>query len=315
MIPLTVIGGFLGAGKTTLLNQILSGKTRRRYAVLVNDFGDLAIDGDLVTAHDGDTITFANGCVCCTMGDDFVATVMNLLQRPVLPDHILIEASGVGDPRVIAEVAKLHPQLFRDMVVVLVDAQTIKDRAADSRLADTVELQLQSADLLVLNKCDLVSDKERDSVKGWLEGRAPDIPVVFSQDVQFSLELLFLDPKEGRPSASCSKHVKDSKHHHAHVFDSVTLTMDRPVNLDRFRKFLADLPASVLRAKGFVTTDESPGRFFLVQFAGRHIDIAEQKDPVDVKNASSAMVFIGLQGMPGRDWFRSAFVAAQEGQR
>src|SRR4051812_41004512 len=112
-IPFTVIGGFLGAGKTTLLNCLLAGTTGRRFAVLVNDFGTIDIDGRLIAAHRGDTISLANGCVCCTIGDSLVETVMRLLEGARRFDHIVVEASGVADPGRIADLGVLDERLSR----------------------------------------------------------------------------------------------------------------------------------------------------------------------------------------------------------
>ena len=216
-IPMSVLGGFLGAGKTTLLNRILSDRHGVRYAVLVNDFGELAVDGSLVAAHDGETITFANGCVCCNMGDDLVGTLDRLLDGDRPPEHILVEASGVADPRAIADVATLHPGLSRDLVVVLADVETVRARHEDHRLRETVMRQLVAADLLVLNKCDRISEAEIGEAESWVRERS-QAPAIRSIDADVPMELLStvrLDipapPATDGSGATSSAHAPASK--------------------------------------------------------------------------------------------------------
>src|SRR5260221_6929532 len=149
-IPVTVIGGSLGAGKTTLLNRLLSQAQGVKLAVLVNDFGSVNIDAGLIASRDGETISLANGCVCCTIGDNLGLALHNLAERPDGPEHIVIEASGVADPAKIAHYAASHPRLALDSIVVVADAETVQERSHDKYVGDLVRLQLAGADVIVL---------------------------------------------------------------------------------------------------------------------------------------------------------------------
>ena len=157
-IPLTVVGGFLGAGKTTVVNRILGGVTGIRAAVLVNDFGSVNIDAALIAAHRGETIALTNGCVCCSIGGDLTEALIRVMSGTPAPEWIVIEASGVSDPWRIAQVGLVDPGLELDGVIVLVDAAAFREHAADPLLRDTLLGQLAAADVLVINKRDLVSD-------------------------------------------------------------------------------------------------------------------------------------------------------------
>jgi G3E family GTPase len=279
--PFTVIGGFLGAGKTTLLNRLLSGDTGRRFAVMVNDFGALDIDGRLVADHGGDTIALANGCLCCTIGDSLVATVLSLLERPERFNHIVVEASGVADPGRVADLAVLEPRLARDGVIVMVDAAEVRQRAADRRVGDTVTRQLAAADLLVLNKVDLVDDLA--ALRGWLLTQSA-APVLEARHADVPLDLLFgLDRYGGRAGGE----VADS-------FASWSYEWPEPVERETVLAMLGDA-AGVLRAKGIVRFADAPARRSVVHLVGRRLDVSDG-GPWN-GNAASRLVLLGVKPM------------------
>ena len=141
-LPVTVIGGYLGAGKTTLINHLLRTANGMRLAVLVNEFGALSIDEDLIEAEQDDIISIAGGCICCSFGDDLSAALMDICAFKPPPDHILIEASGVAIPAAIDTSLTVLPGVQSNGIVVLVDAETVKTALEDINIGDTVQRQL-----------------------------------------------------------------------------------------------------------------------------------------------------------------------------
>ncbi|WP_422000765.1 CobW family GTP-binding protein [Reyranella sp.] len=282
MIPFTVIGGFLGAGKTTLLNRLLRGAGGRRFAVLVNDFGALDIDGRLVADHGGDTVALANGCLCCTIGDSLVATLLALLERPERFDHVVVEASGVADPARIADLGVLDPRLVRDGVIVVIDAETVRERAADRRVGDTIARQLAAADLLVLNKLDLAADI--GGLRAFLAARSP-APLLEARHADVPLGLLFGLERHGAAAASDP----------SEPFASWSYEWPEPVE----RALVLDLlrTEGVLRAKGIVRFADAPERRAVVHQVGRRLDIAD--DEPWRESEPSRLVMLGLRPMLG----------------
>ena len=165
-IPLTIIGGFLGSGKTSLVNHILNNTVNKRVAVLVNDFGEINIDAKLIVSVEGETVSLANGCVCCSIRDDLLKEVLKLFDGDVVPEHIVIETSGVSKPISVAETflnpATLSLVNVQNMITVL-DADLVIDEQAD--YTDLAYSQVAVADLVVINKTDLVSPQRLEAVR------------------------------------------------------------------------------------------------------------------------------------------------------
>ena len=172
-VPVTVIGGYLGAGKITLINHLLRTANGVRLAVLVNEFGALSIDEDLIEAEDGNIISIAGGCICCSFGDDLSAALMDICAFKPPPDHILIEASGVAIPAVIDNSLTVLAGGQSNGIVVLVDAETVEAAFEDIYIGDAVQRQLAEADLLIVNKLDLIECAEQIFLEDWLIQKAP----------------------------------------------------------------------------------------------------------------------------------------------
>lgn len=302
-IPVTVIGGYLGAGKTTLLNHILRNNRGIRFAVMVNDFGNINIDIDLIESQDGDTINLANGCICCSLAGGFGTAMLSIRERAVLPDRVLIEASGVSDPFKIAQYAHL-PGFQLDSVIVLADAESIRKRATDKYVGRQVIQQLKSADLLVLNKVDLVSDDQRTQVKDWLREQVSDIRVMEVSHGQIPVNLLFgekltsfLPTTEKQMNFAKSMRHENHKHEHHHDSDYVTWSYasSNPLDGSKLRSFITELDEKVLRGKGFLYLYEDPAAQFVFQLVGKRWSILKAGLWGQQKPASQ-FVLIGLTG-------------------
>ena len=284
-VPVTIIGGFLG--KTTLLNALLAQDTGLRLAVVVNDFGDLAVDGDLVSAHGGDTVMLANGCICCSMGEDLLLALTKLVRRDDPPEHILIEASGVADPQPIADMAARHPELERDAVVVLADGELVEETAADHHAGKTVQRQLAAADLVVLSKCDLLDDYDQNEVQQWLATRAPGAAIIRARHGEVPMTLLL--GAEGKAGGGHGAHG----HGHDENFKAVSIPLETPLDRADFLRFVSGLPRSILRAKGIIRLRDQPGQW-VFQLVGRRHALTSADGAV----AGDRLVFLGTPDMP-----------------
>lgn len=292
-IPVIIIGGFLGVGKTTVVNHLLRHATER-IAVLVNDFGTLNIDEALL-AREGEVFALANGCVCCSIGPDFSATLSRILAMRPAPERIVVEASGVSDPWRIAQLVKLNKAARLDAVLVLADALELPRQYADRWLKDTLERQIARADIVVLTKCDIADETARDAAYATLEAIRPGVSVIEIANGALPQGLM-APPHEGRGSAL----IADAP---AHGIGQWSWTPPGPLDEARLRDALAALPASIWRGKGLLTLAD--GRRLVLQLVGRRWSLS----PYDGA-APDALVLLGTGEMPQDAELAQPFAAA-----
>lgn len=314
-IPVTILTGFLGAGKTTLLNRILTGNHGLRVAVLVNDFGSINVDADLVVGLEDDVMSLANGCVCCSIRDDLIETVEAVLARPERPEYIVLEASGVSDPSSIA--MTFTDQRFRDMIrldslMCLVDAEQL------FAAPEQMELKLRQiafSDMVILNKVDLVDRATVQKVHEWLGSRFRRYRLVEAVNADVPLDILLSvgrfaaaqleteipDHHEHGPDCGCPGHD------HSAQFMTSFLQSERPVPLSGLRDAIKRLPGEVYRVKGFVLSEEDPDHRIVVQVVGKRIDIARE-EPWGNRKPETRLVAIGAPGAVSEDMLEDVFL-------
>lgn len=290
-VPLTVLGGYLGAGKTTLLNRLLSGDHGRRVAVVVNDFGSVDVDADLVRARHGDTVELSNGCVCCSLTDGMAEVVRRLSVHEPPPDAVVVEVSGVGDPAAVATWGD-HPGFRRGPVVVAADLLDVRRRAADRWVGDTVRQQLAAADVIALTKADLVDTATAEATRSWLAGLAPRARLA---DAGTAAALLLGDRPSPAPPAGADGTPAGHPTHR-----TWSATGDRPVDTTALRRLLGSLPGPVVRAKGVLRTAEAPDRRTVVQLAAGRLELHDDGPWVDA-TAPSRLVVIARPGADDLD--------------
>ena len=328
-IPVTVLTGYLGAGKTTLLNRILCEDHGRRYAVIVNEFGEIGIDGELIASGGEELFEMNNGCICCTVRGDLIRTLHGLLQRmsgSARPfDAVIVETTGLADPGPVAQTFFVDPvlqeKLMLDSITTVVDARHIALRLDDSREAAE---QVAFADQIVLNKTDLAGADELAAVEARLRRINPLAPIHRTQRGQLALDkilgrggfdldrIVSLEPEflQGGNGAGDAQHVHDEHcghqpgHEHGHGHDhrhddeiaSVSLNWDRPMSRESLIRWLEGLVAEqgrdILRLKGIVDVQGEPRRF-VVQGVHMLLDGEWQRPWKAGEKRTSRLVLIG----------------------
>jgi len=296
-IPFTVIGGFLGAGKTTLLRHWLTHAAGRRLAVLVNDFGELNLDAELIAQAGGDAVALSNGCVCCSIGDDLSGALIRLLDAWPPFDAVVVEASGVSDPWRIAQYALADPRLRLDGVVVLLDAAAVAAQAADPLLADTLARPLAHADLLLLNKTDLASPAELAAARAWLAAHAPagaSVLETVQADLPPALLGATLYQPKGAGWAADGPRLAPPAVAHDRRFEAWATAPAGRYDAARLRAWLRALPAGVLRLKALLPAAD--GGWLEAHWAGRHASLKPLPAGTPPPEAGAQLVAIALAG-------------------
>ncbi|MBR0847719.1 GTP-binding protein [Bradyrhizobium diazoefficiens] len=338
-IPVTVLTGYLGAGKTTLLNRILSENHGKKYAVIVNEFGEIGIDNDLIIGADEEVFEMNNGCICCTVRGDLVRIMDGLMKRKGKFDAIIVETTGLADPAPVAQTFFVDEDVQKnarlDAVVTVADAKWLSDRLKD---APEAKNQIAFADVIVLNKTDLVTKPELAEVEARIRGINPYAKLhrtercsvaladvldrgAFDLDRILDIEPAFLEADDHDHDHDHHHHDHDHHHHdhglkhyHDEEMQSLSLRTDKPLDPNVFMPWLQNLVqvegGKILRSKGILAFHDDDDRYV---FQGVHMMLEgnHQRKWKEGEKRESRLVFIGreLPEKAIREGFESCIVS------
>jgi G3E family GTPase len=306
-LPITILSGFLGAGKTSLLNHILREEHGLRIAVLVNDFGAVNIDAQLIVGVEGeDTVNLSNGCICCTIRDDLLAATRQVCERPDPPDYILVETSGVSDPLAVARTflnPALQDRVVLDAIITVVDAEQYAHIPAENRVLAMDQIGM--ADIVVLNKVDLVTEAERTVVERRIRQIVPEARILPTTHGRLPVRLLLgvglgaALPSGARQPHDVHVHAADEAVHahedHGLLFHTWRYGEERPLSFKALQQAINNLPVSIYRAKGFLHLADDPARRYVLQVVGQRAEVTPGLAWGD-QPPQSVIVFIGAAG-------------------
>ena len=327
-IPITILSGFLGAGKTSLLNHILHSDHGLKVGVLVNDFGEINIDAELVAGVSENSVSLSNGCVCCSIRDDLVESTLQLLDSPNCPEYLILETSGVADPVAVTMTfleGQLKSRIEIDSILTVVDADNIGQ--LDSEYQDLAQDQIGIADIIVLNKVDLVDQTNLERVKTWMKEIVPNARIIDTTHGQVPLELVLgigqfkVERVANRSESDIHVHSADHSqddsdhnhyHHHDHtlVFSTWSYSSDQPHSYKSLRKAVESLPTTIYRAKGIAFLHESPDRRGVFQLVGQRTRVSVS-DMWGEQTPYTHIVVIGSNDGVNADELNQLFTACQ----
>lgn len=319
-----MIGGYLGAGKTTLINALLhqAQAVDARLAVLVNDFGDIAIDADLIESADTNVMQLAGGCVCCTIGNDLLSTIADLRMTVGDVDHVLVETSGVALPGTVAATIGIAPPLLLNGTLVLADAASLHKQLGNRYIGDTIDRQLAAADLILCTKTDLVDQQALQQLLEKLATDYPGTPCLQASLGQLPIQLV-LDaglgqtPGPNRAEQAASTGLLRSgplgrAGKHLDSIRSQAFNAPDVCDVAALQALLERHGDTVVRSKGFVK--DATGNTRIVQSVVGRVDITEADikrggsrsfvaiaagEPADMENFCQQLEHLGFRRLPG----------------
>jgi G3E family GTPase len=294
-VPILLVTGFLGAGKTTVVNHLLAHAEGRRIAAVVNDFGAINIDAELIAGASDGVVSLANGCICCSLEGDLLRTLATLLRRDPRPEFIVIETSGIADP---ADIVRnlMDPVIFREApletVLCVADATMPLEKLDDALLKS----QLRAADIVALSKMDLADEVSRAELRQTIRAIRPAAVIVDAPHGEVPIALLFPAEPDRTPAIREPGPQRPAEQR----FETLSWTSDHPVSLPKLQQAIARLAPKLARAKGLFETLEQPGRPTVFQLAGGRATLAPGGAPAaDVPRAR--IVFIAEVGVLSRE--------------